>query len=197
MFPGGHPSNYWSKKEKKEFAQPRSWTASPHAVTHPRTDVARSCLTSVIGLSPWEIAFPEGTRIRRYLFSNIWTKRIPKFLQKKVHFHEKNTHAVICQAFVVGDWQFNWNMKMDVYTKALANAFANAFTDSEIKFRRHFTVSSVNISRSVQKLLRKSRRISELGLLVAPSVVGIGNGLPRIAPITRGKKFHWYFFFVC
>ena len=77
MFPGGHPSNYWSKKEKKEFAQPRSWTASPHAVTHPGTDVARSCLTSEIGLSPGEITFPEGTRIRRYLFSNIWSKRTP------------------------------------------------------------------------------------------------------------------------
>ena len=77
VFPGGHPSNYWSKKEKKEFAQPRSWTASPHAVTHPGTDVARSCLTSEIGLSPGEITFPEGTRIRRYLFSNIWSKRTP------------------------------------------------------------------------------------------------------------------------
>ena len=65
------------KKKKKEFAQPRSWTASPHAVTHPGTDVARSCLTSEIGLSPGEITFPEGTRIRRYLFSNIWSKRTP------------------------------------------------------------------------------------------------------------------------
>ena len=66
-----------------------------------------------------------------------------------------DTHAVIFQAFVVGYWQFNWDSKMDVYTKALANAFANAFTDSEIKFQRHFAASSVNVSRSVQTLLRK------------------------------------------
>ena len=31
---------------------------------------------------------------------------------------------------------------------------------------------------------------------MAPSGVGIGDGLPRCAPITRGKKFRICFFFV-
>ena len=99
---------------------------------------------------------PLETRINPYQDDKMARKaKIFKKKIKKIPYFGLDTHAVVFQAFVVGDWQFNWNSKMDVYTKALANAFANAFTDSEITFRRHFAVSSVNVSRSVQTLLRK------------------------------------------